>query len=52
MSDVLSKYGGYNNAYTDAEITNYFIQMQSDKEGFKKALDVFSQFFISPMLDE
>lgn len=48
FSNYINKYGGSQNAYTDAEITNYFFDIQS--EYFEKALDIFSRFFIDPLL--
>ena len=42
--------GGYSNAYTDGDLTNYQFQVLPD--AFSGALDRFSQFFISPLFTE
>ncbi|KAJ3101736.1 Insulinase (Peptidase M16) [Phlyctochytrium planicorne] len=44
--------GGYSNAYTSNEHTNYFFEVASEGEAFEGALDRFAQFFISPLFDE
>jgi insulysin len=44
----LNDHGGSSNAYTSEEITNYFFDIQS--QYFNKGLDIFSQFFIDPLL--
>ena len=36
------------NAYTDKEITNYFFDIHYSV--FERALDIFSRFFIDPLL--
>lgn len=41
---------GSHNAYTSAEHTNYFFDIDADQ--FIPALDRFSQFFIAPLFDE
>lgn len=43
---MISRGGGFTNAYTDAENTNYYFSIRS--EGLKDALQVFSHFFIDP----
>jgi len=55
----LSKHGGFSNAYTDMEDTNYYFSIttqanESDSvsEGLSGALDRFSQFFIAPRFEE
>ncbi len=48
--DFIEKNGGYSNAYTADEITNYLFEI--DTGAYKEALDRFAQFFISPLLDE
>jgi secreted Zn-dependent insulinase-like peptidase len=45
----ISAHGGTSNAYTSAEHTNYFFEVQP--EYFRGAMDRFAQFFISPLLD-
>ncbi len=42
--------GGYSNAYTASDITNYHFQVYHD--AFEGALDRFSQFFIAPLFTE
>lgn len=49
-STYLKNFGGYSNAYTSSDHTNYQFQVLPD--GFKGALDRFSQFFISPLFTE
>ena len=46
-STYLKTYGGYSNAYTAGDHTNYQLQVLPD--GFEGALDRFAQFFISPL---
>ena len=45
----ISQHGGASNAYTAGDHTNYFFDIQPDQ--FPAAMDRFSQFFISPLLD-
>ncbi len=45
----LSAHGGYSNAYTSYEDTNYYFSIHKDY--LDGALDRFSQFFISPRFD-
>lgn len=47
--DFISQHGGENNAYTAAENTNYFFDI--DNEFLDSALDRFAQFFIAPLFD-
>ena len=49
-STYLKTNGGFSNAYTDGDLTNYQLQVLPD--AFKGALDRFSQFFISPLFTE
>ena len=42
--------GGYSNAYTARDHTNYHFQVLPD--GFEGAIDRFSQFFIEPLFTE
>ncbi|CAI2381562.1 unnamed protein product [Moneuplotes crassus] len=42
--------GGYDNAYTGLEQTNYHFEVST--EGFEKALDMFAQFFICPLFSK
>lgn len=47
-SEFLTQHGGYDNAYTSTENTNYFFRVNSDS--LHEALDRFAQFFIAPIL--
>ncbi len=49
-SSYLKTNGGFSNAYTAGDHTNY--QLQVLPGGFEGALDRFSQFFISPLFTE
>ncbi|KAI9136484.1 Metalloenzyme, LuxS/M16 peptidase-like protein [Paraphysoderma sedebokerense] len=49
-SEYLAKNGGYSNAFTSLENTNYYFEVKPD--AFEGALDRFSQFFISPLFTE
>jgi insulysin len=46
----LSQNGGYSNAYTAGDHTNYHFQLYPD--AFEGALDRFAQFFISPLFTD
>ena len=46
-SSYLRNNGGYSNAYTASDLTNYQFQVLPD--AFEGAIDRFSQFFISPL---
>ena len=46
----LTENGGYDNAYTDVDHTNYFFEV--NHEAFAGALDRFAQFFIGPLFDQ
>ena len=46
----LSENGGYNNAYTDVDHTNYFFEVNHD--AYEGALDRLSQFFVAPLFDQ
>ena len=46
----ISENGGGHNAYTSAEHTNYFFDIDANK--LEEALDRFSQFFVAPLFDE
>lgn len=45
--EFISQHGGRYNAFTAAENTNYFFEI--DKEQLAPALDRFSQFFVAPL---
>ena len=47
-SEFISHHGGYSNAYTEEENTVYYFSIQ--KKYFEKALDIFSRYFIDPLL--
>lgn len=49
-SRYLHAHGGYSNAYTDKENTNFHFEVSTDH--FEGALDRLSQFFVSPLLKE
>lgn len=46
----LKEHAGMSNAYTGHEETNYFFSVS--KEKLEQALDIFAQFFISPLFTE
>lgn len=46
-SNFIRANGGYNNAYTTSDHTNY--QLEIRHEAFPEALDRFAQFFIAPL---
>ncbi|CAJ1393186.1 unnamed protein product [Effrenium voratum] len=46
FSDRLAFYGGQNNAYTSADQTVYYAEV--DDKGFDQTFDIFAQFFIEP----
>lgn len=48
-SSYLSNHGGHSNAYTAAEDTNYYFEV--NHQYLEGALDRFSQFFIAPLFD-
>jgi secreted Zn-dependent insulinase-like peptidase len=48
--DVLTSHGGTHNAFTAAEHTNYFFDV--DKDFLEPVLDRFAQFFIAPLFSE
>jgi len=49
-STYLRTNGGYSNAYTSSDLTNYQFQVLPD--AFEGAIDRFSQFFTSPLFTE
>lgn len=46
-SGFIKANGGYNNAYTSSDLTNYLFEVRH--EAFDGALDRFAQFFIAPL---
>lgn len=46
-STFLSRNGGFSNAYTSLEHTNYHFEVESTK--FEETLDIFSEFFKTPL---
>jgi len=49
FSDFLAKNGGHSNAYTNAEHTNYYFDVNSEQ--LPGAVDRFAQFFLCPLFD-
>lgn len=49
FSEFLNRNNGYSNAFTDQHMTVY--KFESSNKSFLQALDMFSQFFISPLFD-
>jgi insulysin len=49
-TEYLTRNGGYSNAYTSSDHTNYHFQLFP--EAFEGALERFSQFFIAPLFTE
>jgi insulysin len=48
--EFITNNGGYNNAWTSLQDTNY--QFEVSNEGFETALDMFSRFFIDPLMGD
>ena len=48
FSKYINDHGGFSNAYTADEYTNYYFQVQHS--GFQNTLDIFSRFFIDPLM--
>ncbi len=48
--EFLSAHGGRHNAYTAAQHTNYFFDV--DRDHLQGALDRFAQFFVAPLFNE
>jgi insulysin len=48
--DYITLFGGKFNGYTDFETTGYYFKIHTDR--FENALDIFSRFFIDPLLSE
>jgi len=49
FDNFVSKFGGYSNASTHDGFTRYHFEMM-EKTRFKEALDIWAQFFISPLM--
>lgn len=49
-SEFISKHGGSDNAFTDTEMTVYYFDVS--QPAFPKALDIFANFFVKPLLRE
>ena len=49
--DFVGKNGGSSNAYTGSTHTCYHFDIDNNDNTFEKALDIFSGFFICPLLD-
>jgi len=50
FADLIKKANGSFNAYTSGDETNYFFT--ASQNAFLEILDVWSRFFIDPLLDE
>jgi len=50
FDDYVAKRGGYSNASTDLENTNFYFEVQS--KHLWKALDKFAQFFVEPLISK
>mmetsp|Transcript_32724 Transcript_32724/g.74806 ORF Transcript_32724/g.74806 Transcript_32724/m.74806 type:complete len:1203 (+) Transcript_32724:2-3610(+) len=50
FNDFMNRHAAWHNAYTDTEITNYFLQLA--QEGVEEGLDRLANFFKSPLFDE
>ncbi|EGR31374.1 hypothetical protein IMG5_111090 [Ichthyophthirius multifiliis] len=50
FNDLISRNGGQSNAYTDSGNTNF--HFESTNNNFEQILDVWSRFFIDPLLKE
>ena len=50
FSNFLSENAGESNAFTDHEDCNFYFKVSPDQ--FEEALDMFAQFFISPLFNE
>lgn len=48
-SQFLKTHGGYSNAYTSGDHTNYYLEIHSGK--FEDALNRLSRFFVNPLFD-
>lgn len=48
--NMVNVHGGHTNAYTSLTDTNYYFSIKSDN--FEEALDVFAQFFVSPLFND
>jgi insulysin len=49
-SQFLTSHGGYDNAFTSTQETNYYFSV--DSAYLKHTLDLFAQFFIAPLFEE
>ncbi|KAL3533780.1 hypothetical protein ACH5RR_007301 [Cinchona calisaya] len=47
-SKFITEHGGFSNAFTSSEHTNYYFDVNPDS--FEEALDRFAQFFIKPLM--
>ncbi|UTC24197.1 insulinase family protein [Candidatus Comchoanobacter bicostacola] len=50
LQSYVAQHGGYTNAYTAFDHTQYYFSVNSDY--FEHALDAFTEFFLEPTLDE
>ncbi len=47
LDEILGKNGGYSNAYTTSDHTNFFFKVTPD--AFRDVLDIFADLFIEPV---
>lgn len=50
LDDFLGRHGGYSNAWTDCEKSCFYFDVE--RKYFRRALDMFAHFFISPLFQE
>ncbi|OWF39127.1 nardilysin-like [Mizuhopecten yessoensis] len=50
LDDFLGRHGGFSNAWTDCEKTCFYFDVE--RKYFRRALDMFAHFFISPLFRE
>lgn len=47
FADIVAKFSGFQNAYTDSRETCYYLGC--DNDGYDQIIDIFSRFFIDPL---
>ncbi|XP_033737647.1 nardilysin-like isoform X2 [Pecten maximus] len=50
LDDFLGRHGGFSNAWTDCEKSCFYFDVE--RKYFRRALDMFAHFFISPLFQE
>ena len=50
FDQFVNKNGGFDNAHTDCEHTTFYFEIQ--RRHFTKALDIFAQFFVKPLMNK